>query len=177
MSKKLDQHKNGFTIIEVVLVLAIAGLIFLMVFIALPALQRSQRNQQYKRNVSMAVSMVQRYKANNKGNLPPTLDDNVRGYIVGEVNPLHANHPLASYIDNAGFSDGISVEFWNWTPGRNINNFWTPDGRILMIGNYECEQNSGSIQNFPIRYVRGSVANITILEEGSDNLVYCENIR
>ncbi|MBQ3261101.1 type II secretion system protein, partial [Candidatus Saccharibacteria bacterium] len=28
--------KKGFTIIEVVLVLAIAGLIFLMVFIALP---------------------------------------------------------------------------------------------------------------------------------------------
>ena len=36
--------KGGFTIIEVVLVLAIAGLIFLMVFIALPALQRSQRD-------------------------------------------------------------------------------------------------------------------------------------
>ncbi|MCL2869540.1 prepilin-type N-terminal cleavage/methylation domain-containing protein, partial [Candidatus Saccharibacteria bacterium] len=34
--------RQGFTIIEVVLVLAIAGLIFLMVFIALPALQRSQ---------------------------------------------------------------------------------------------------------------------------------------
>ena len=32
------QTKKGFTIIEVVLVLAIAGLIFLMVFIALPAL-------------------------------------------------------------------------------------------------------------------------------------------
>ncbi|MBP6924997.1 type II secretion system protein [Candidatus Saccharibacteria bacterium] len=33
-----NQTKKGFTIIEVVLVLAIAGLIFLMVFIALPAL-------------------------------------------------------------------------------------------------------------------------------------------
>ena len=35
---------RGFTIIEVVLVLAIAALIFLMVFIALPALQASQRD-------------------------------------------------------------------------------------------------------------------------------------
>ena len=33
-----SQTKKAFTIIEVVLVLAIAGLIFLMVFIALPAL-------------------------------------------------------------------------------------------------------------------------------------------
>ena len=40
----MAKNKKGFTIIEVVLVLAIAGLIFLMVFIALPALQRSQRN-------------------------------------------------------------------------------------------------------------------------------------
>ena len=38
-----QQNKKGFTIIEVVLVLAIAGLIFLMVFVALPALQRGQR--------------------------------------------------------------------------------------------------------------------------------------
>ena len=42
MTKK--DNKKGFTIIEVVLVLAIAGLIFAMVFIALPALQRSQRD-------------------------------------------------------------------------------------------------------------------------------------
>ncbi|MBS7346622.1 MAG: prepilin-type N-terminal cleavage/methylation domain-containing protein [Candidatus Sacchiramonaceae bacterium] len=47
--------KYGFTIIEVVLVLAISGLIFLMVFIALPALQRSQRNSQYKNNLSLII--------------------------------------------------------------------------------------------------------------------------
>jgi len=43
--------KRGFTIIEVVLVLAIAGLIFLMVFIALPALQRNQRDTQRKNDM------------------------------------------------------------------------------------------------------------------------------
>ncbi|MBS7346174.1 MAG: type II secretion system protein, partial [Candidatus Sacchiramonaceae bacterium] len=43
----MNKHKKyGFTIIEVVLVLAIAGLIFLVVFIALPALQRNQRDTQ-----------------------------------------------------------------------------------------------------------------------------------
>ncbi len=43
MSRQQLKEK-GFTIIEVVLVLAIAALIFLMVFIALPALQRNQRD-------------------------------------------------------------------------------------------------------------------------------------
>ncbi|RKV92712.1 MAG: prepilin-type N-terminal cleavage/methylation domain-containing protein, partial [Candidatus Saccharimonas sp.] len=44
---------RGFTIIEVVLVLAIAALIFLMVFIALPALQASQRDTARKSDVSI----------------------------------------------------------------------------------------------------------------------------
>lgn len=47
LRKKIQ--KNGFTIIEVVLVLAVAGLIFLMIFLALPALQRSQRDTQRKK--------------------------------------------------------------------------------------------------------------------------------
>ena len=34
-------RKNGFTIVEVILVLAIAGLIFMMVFMAVPSLRRT----------------------------------------------------------------------------------------------------------------------------------------
>ena len=47
-----NQTNKGFTIIEVVLVLAIAGLNFLMVFIALPALQRNQRDTQRKTSLN-----------------------------------------------------------------------------------------------------------------------------
>lgn len=63
-------NQKGFTIIEVVLVLAIAGLIFLMVFIALPALQRSQRDTQRRDDVARFVSQLNSYATNNKGNLP-----------------------------------------------------------------------------------------------------------
>jgi len=59
------KHKRGFTIIEVVLVLAIAGLIFLMVFIALPALQRAQRNTQRKHNMDRVIASVIEYQKNN----------------------------------------------------------------------------------------------------------------
>lgn len=65
MSKD-SEIKKGFTIIEVVLVLAVAGLIFLMVFIALPALQRSQRDAQRKQDMFRLVAALQKYKANNK---------------------------------------------------------------------------------------------------------------
>ena len=62
-------HK-AFTIIEVVLVLAIAGLIFLMVFIALPALQRNQRDTQRKNDMSRVLTAINSYQSNNKGNIP-----------------------------------------------------------------------------------------------------------
>ena len=65
-----NQTRKGFTIIEVVLVLAIAGLIFLMVFIALPALQRNQRDTQRKNDLSRVQTALLNYRTNNKGNLP-----------------------------------------------------------------------------------------------------------
>ena len=61
---------KGFTIIEVVLVLAIAGLIFLVVFLALPALQRGQRDQQRKQDLGKLMSQVTAYQSNSQGQLP-----------------------------------------------------------------------------------------------------------
>lgn len=71
MSKmKRIENKKGFTIIEVVLVLAIAGLIFLMVFIALPALQRGQRDTQRRADVDRVVAAVTSYQSNNRNRIP-----------------------------------------------------------------------------------------------------------
>ena len=64
------KQAKGFTIIEVVLVLAIAGLIFLMVFIALPALQRSQRDTQRENDLSRAQTAVQNYQTSNRNAIP-----------------------------------------------------------------------------------------------------------
>jgi prepilin-type N-terminal cleavage/methylation domain-containing protein len=70
----VQKQKKGFTIIEVVLVLAIAGLIFLMVFIALPALQRGQKDSQRDQDLSRAQTAIQSYQKNNRNNLPAAAD-------------------------------------------------------------------------------------------------------
>jgi prepilin-type N-terminal cleavage/methylation domain-containing protein len=70
MNVQQRNKKKGFTIIEVVLVLAIAGLIFLMVFIALPALQRGQRDGQRRNDLSRVLSKLQDYQTNNRNKLP-----------------------------------------------------------------------------------------------------------
>ena len=71
---------QGFTIIEVILVLAIAGLIFLMVFLALPALQRSRRNEQRKRDMGEIAGAIQNYRSANKGKMPESFE-NIKPYI------------------------------------------------------------------------------------------------
>ncbi|HEY5667869.1 MAG TPA: type II secretion system protein [Candidatus Saccharimonadales bacterium] len=73
MLQKLQKRKEtGFTIIEVLIVLAIAGLIMLVVFLAVPALRRSSRNTTRKADVSAALGAVSEFVNNNSGTLPDT---------------------------------------------------------------------------------------------------------
>lgn len=71
MKTKLTNQK-GFTIIEVLIVLAIAGLIMLIVFLAVPALQRNSRNTQRRNEVSRYLGAVNEFINNNNGNIPST---------------------------------------------------------------------------------------------------------
>ena len=66
----MKQNQKGFTIIEVVLVLAIAGLIFLIVFLALPQLQRSRRDTQRKSDAGRVLSALESFAGNNGGSYP-----------------------------------------------------------------------------------------------------------
>lgn len=70
MAKTNIKLKKGFTIIEVVLVLAIAGLIFLMVFIAFPALQRSQHDTQRTDDMARVQSQLMSWQNNHSNKLP-----------------------------------------------------------------------------------------------------------
>lgn len=71
MLTKLKKPNNqGFTIIEVMIVLAIAGLILLIVFLAVPALQRAQRNSGRKSDAGHINTAVNDFVSNNNGTLP-----------------------------------------------------------------------------------------------------------
>lgn len=71
---KLKKRQQGFTIIEVLIVLAIAGLIMLIVFLAVPALQRNSRNTQRKADVSALLGAWAEYVNNNNGSQPSRVD-------------------------------------------------------------------------------------------------------
>ncbi|HJQ08500.1 MAG TPA: type II secretion system protein [Candidatus Saccharimonadales bacterium] len=65
---------QGFTIIEVLIVLAIAGLIMLVVFLAVPALQRNARNTQRTNDVASVLGAINEFVNNNNGLVPDEAD-------------------------------------------------------------------------------------------------------
>jgi prepilin-type N-terminal cleavage/methylation domain-containing protein len=63
-------NKKGFTLIELVIVLAIAALILAGVLIAVTGAQKSRRDTQRKDDAAKIVSYLEQYASNNSGNYP-----------------------------------------------------------------------------------------------------------
>jgi prepilin-type N-terminal cleavage/methylation domain-containing protein len=109
-------NKKGFTIIEVVLVLAIAGLIFLMVFIALPALQRSQRNTRRRQDMARILSAFNDFQANNNGRMPEdTTEANskFKPKYIGEAGSDQVTDPDGteySFVWSSKLSGDLTIE-------------------------------------------------------------------
>lgn len=124
MAKQINNSKEGFTIIEVVLVLAIAGLIFLMVFVALPALQRSQRDTQRRQDMSRVDTSLGQYQTNHSNltnNLP--------------TGPSKWEAPSDFTFGSSGCGNNVACAFvrdyMNTGSSENdgkANNFSDPDG-------------------------------------------------
>ena len=93
--------RNGFTIIETSLVLAIAGLILVLVFVALPALQRSQRDTQRKGDIASLAKAIKDYQSNNnRGRLP----DNIAG-----LNSIKSQYLNNTFVDPDGTNYALEV--------------------------------------------------------------------
>lgn len=100
MLHKLKKREEGFTIIEVLIVLAIAGLIMLIVFLAVPALQRNSRNTQRRNDVGGILSAMNEYVNNNGGTLPAT-SDGTSGWL-SNAKLGYYDSANVSYTDSAG---------------------------------------------------------------------------
>lgn len=130
------QQKQGFTIIEVVLVLAIAALIFLMVFIALPALQRNQRDTQRTNDLGRFMSAISAYSSNNRGRVPDATASDITG--GGGLVPRYLNVDGDEFADPQ--SDSYSYQYGVGTaPNKGtiryaVNARCGDDGEIVAGG-------------------------------------------
>jgi prepilin-type N-terminal cleavage/methylation domain-containing protein len=152
--KNLIKQKRaaGFTIIEVMIVLAIAGLIMVIVFIAVPQLQRSERNTNRKSVVSRIKTEIDNYASNNAGAIPTADAAAATGFLSG-------GGFYTRYISNnaSNFNDpktGSIMTFSKWTSDgavgaagdAAVGTVWYIDGRKC---NGEASQ-AGSGRNYVV---------------------------
>lgn len=140
MLKRKNKNK-GFTIIEVMIVLAIAGLILLIVLLAVPALQRASRNTSRKNDASAISAAVNNSIDNNNGTLPSGLAQN-----NVDANSLDV-------CDTGGDSSGTTTGFASCTnPETAKLGYYATTGVFLTTATTAITANAGNA---------GSVTNVS----------------
>jgi type II secretory pathway pseudopilin PulG len=138
-SSERQPGEAGFTIIEALIVLGIGGLIFSLVFLAIPALVRTGHNNQRKQDVASVLQAVANYELNNSANFPAnngylqytklTMYDVTAGDIVlnNRTQTLTSNPPDPSINANVG-----TVQIYNYAKCDPAN----PGAAIVQGSDY-----------------------------------------
>jgi prepilin-type N-terminal cleavage/methylation domain-containing protein len=139
MKLKNIKNQKGFTIIEVLIVLAIAGLIMLVVFLAVPALQRNSRNTQRRADVSGVLGAISETVANKNGS----------PLVAGDLTQIKANVKLGYYAEASVTAVSGSTAVTNNTTVETV---------VIAIGG-KCNEAAGQAGNS----VQGSARGVAIL--------------
>lgn len=155
MGERLHKNSSGFPIIEVVLVLAVGGLVFLAVFLALPGMQLAQRDNQRKSDVGVVVAAVRTYIVDHDNQLPPdsgvtevgnldvngdgVIDDDERQQIWQDGNPSNDLAPYIREVIGNGVTTHVSVYDTTRVSGLNVMVGSTDrDGLITVFLGAKC---------------------------------------
>ena len=136
----LRKKSPGFTLIEIVIVLAIAALIMVIVFLAVQGAQRSRRDTQRKRDLDDVAAQLIAYSSTNKGKYPTTGSSAL--FVLGGPwnGAFQSNSFVQQYLlkNNPSFKDpnGASYGFANTSglipigtaPGSSVLNACSTTG-------------------------------------------------
>lgn len=149
MLNNIRKRTEGFTIIEVLIVLAIAGLIMLIVFLAVPALQRNSRNTSIKNDASSLAAAISDYVSANNGKIPAATTIAISGNTV-TVTGASGTNPTQGRV-----KDGTAYKTTAVTTSDNA-------GTVSYVANAKCnDAGTGTTAN-----PRG-IAVLYLIETGS----------
>lgn len=134
LKNQMAKHEDGFTIIEVIIVLVIGAVIMLAVFLVVPQLQRTQRNTRRQADARRVLAAAEQFSANNNGTNPTCTGSLTTGTgatctnitdITGQVNSPSSGSP---YGITAGVIGTTSADLNNmgYTSTGTCTNNGTP---------------------------------------------------
>ena len=146
MLEKLNRKESGFTIVEVMIVLAIAGLVLAIVFIAVPALQRNSRDTQRRADISALQSAIATYVGNNAGQVPTTANQLVEA------------------------ATSIDFSFYTSVPGSTTNSSWQ------VVTPASCPVGETIVASTPPTCSGGGAYVPATTADAQENHIYFENM-
>lgn len=142
MLQNIKKRTEGFTIIEVLIVLAIAGLIMLIVFLAVPALQRNSRNTARRTEAGRFATAANEFVSNNNGTMPTATDNTTIKTAVGDTQYLGV---VASSGSDNNVSIIVSASDTTVTPAN------TSTTNIEIVVHAQCDGNTATAVNASAR--------------------------
>lgn len=123
-----QQQQKGFTLIEIVIVMAIAALMILVVFQGVTGAQKSQRDSTRKQEAGRIQSMLETYASNNNGIYPSAAAVGTNGAALANLESNSAA-PIASGANskyaNAACPTPVAPSTFNivYTPAANNRSY------------------------------------------------------
>ena len=159
MKKGELQMKEGFTLVEAILVMGIAGLIFLMMMLALPTLQKQERDTERREDITWLVDVIKKYQTNNRGALPGMADDDDDGTKTIDV------------TWNEDALKDLSSDSWGGFYRDHLKeSFKDPDGENYKLKVAKCK---GSITDAACGdFAKNIAAGVNNAEFPNDHILY-----
>jgi len=117
---------RGFTILELMIVLGVAGLLLTIVFLAVPALSRNSKNSAYRQEAARILAGVNEWSTVNSGRTPGT---NTAGAYDSTIAATHATQ----IAESSNLKDITSIDILEpLTEGETVPDF-TTNKAVLRI--------------------------------------------
>lgn len=185
MKRKISGRPSGFTIIEVLIVLAIASLILLIIFLAVPTLQRNTRNHERKNAVDYVASEMGAYYGNHGhyplsgGSGPGQVVGSNGSPAVGSSTALNDRVSFVNGLLQSGTSSFFTIRYSDESgPHTFLGNLdeisiesghkCNPNAQISDPGNYPLDTANGGDNDY-----RAYVVWTRLENGGSNKVVYC----
>lgn len=146
--KAVLEEYRGFTLIEILIVIAIVGLILLVIFLVVPTMQRSARNHNRKAAVGYTSASLNEYKA-TQGVYPLTASQDER---TAFVNGLKNNGPTKLFEIVYG-TNYLSHQYPYDSPGGPYDAI----DEVIIIPAHRCNRN-GSVGPGDVDYPAEAIA-------------------
>ena len=138
----MKKKDKGFTIIEIALVLAIAGAIFAAVFIALRGVWADERDGERRDDMISFIRQLKNYQTNNaRGALPGSSSNDKDSETMKNQGDIHIKgyNETTGLFENVNSDRNSDTSWYSFYTTYFRDNFTDPDGVKYNLRVRECK--------------------------------------